>query len=121
MSALRVERFHEPLTTQRVVPCLRVRLMLRVKLRIVSVVILGNEARPVLHAAIVVAVVLCEAPDYVERSLIRWLRRSVHAALVFALLNIVRESSRTDIRSARGDYGPVIEEGATARGVCSQV
>jgi hypothetical protein len=57
----------------------------------------------------------------VKRSLTTWLRRSVHAALVFALLNIVRDSSRTDIRSARGDYGPVIEERAIAFRVRGQL
>ena len=70
---------------------------------------------------LIVAESLCEAPDYVKRSLTTWLRRSVHAALVFALLNIVRDSSRTDIRSARGDYGPVIEEGAIAFRVRGQL
>jgi hypothetical protein len=89
----------------------------------------GNEdvvcsidiARILFHAHVVVTPVLCEAPDYVKRSLTTWLRRGVHAALVFALLNIVRDSSRTDIRSARGDYGSVIEEGAIAFRVRGQL
>jgi hypothetical protein len=87
----------------------------------VNVVVADDGAAPLLYADIIVSVILCEAPDYVKRSLTTWLRRSVQAALVFALLNIVRDSSRTDIRSARGDYGPVIEEGAIAFRVCSQV
>ena len=87
----------------------------------IAVVTVANEATPLLDAYIVVPPILCEAPDYVKRSLTTWLRRSVHAALVFALLNIVRDSSRTDIRSARGDYGPVIEEGAIAFRVRGQL
>ena len=56
----------------------------------VDIVAAHNVPAPLLHAEIIVAVVLCEAPDYVKRSLTTWLRRGVHAALVFALLNIVR-------------------------------
>jgi len=80
-----------------------------------------SGARVLLHADVVVAPILCEAPGYVKWSYTTWLRRSVHGALVFALLNIVRDSSRTDIRSARGDYGPVIEEGAIAFRVRGQL
>jgi hypothetical protein len=70
-----------------------------------------------LDTGIIVAPVLCEATDYVKRSLAAWPRRSIHEDLVFALFNIVPDSSYTDIWSARGDYGTVIEEGAIARRV----
>ena len=64
---------------------------------------------------------MCEAPDYVKWSLGAWPMRSIYAAFVFALLNIVLDSSYADIRSARGDYGTVIEEGAIARRVRGQL
>jgi hypothetical protein len=121
MLALLVEGFNKALLLQVPVPQLGKLFVLLVKLDVVGVVRALDKAAPLLHGDVVVAVVLCEAPDYVKRSLTTWLRRSVQAALVFALLNIVRDSSRTDIRSARGDYGPVIEEGAIAFRVCSQV
>ena len=80
-----------------------------------------DVAAPLLDGNVIIPPVLCEAPGYVKWSYTTWLRRSVHGALVFALLNIVRDSSRTDIRSARGDYGPVIEEGAIAFRVRGQL
>ncbi len=95
--------------------------ILLVNLPAIHIQAVMDRTRPLLDTEVVVAPILCEAPDYVKRSLTTWLRRSVHAALVFALLNIVRDSSRTDIRSARGDYGPVIEGGAIAFRVRGQL
>jgi hypothetical protein len=118
---LRVEYLGEALLSQVLVPHLGELFMLLVEFGVIAVLLAFDKAAPLFHSGIIVAPVLCEAPDYVKRSLTTWLRRSVQAALVFALLNIVRDSSRTDIRSARGDYGPVIEEGAIAFRVCSQV
>ena len=113
-NALVRESLHESLRVQVLVPQGGEAFVFAVKLGVKGVHALTNEAAPLLDSGVIVAVVLCEAPDYVKRSFTTWLRRSVHAALVFALLNIVRDSSRTDIRSARGDYGPVIEEGPIA-------
>jgi hypothetical protein len=110
----RVEDLGEALQTQVAVPRLGKADVLLVQPHQMHLAVADDVAAPLLDGNIIVAPVLCEAPDYVKRSYTTWLRRSVHGARVFALLNIVRDSSRTDIRSARGDYGPVIEEGAIA-------
>ena len=120
-NALVREGFHESLRVQVPVPKDCETFVFAVKLGVKGIHAVTNEAAPLLDSGVVVAVVLCEAPDYVKRSFTTWLRRSIRAALVFALFNIVRDSSRTDIRSGRGDYGTVIEEGAIARRVRGQI
>lgn len=86
-----------------------------------DIVTAHDIAAPLLHAYIIVAVVLCEVPDYVMWGLHAWPRSSIYASIVFALLNIVRDSSYADIWSARGDYGPVIEEVVIASRVRGQL
>ena len=91
--------------------------MLLVELHQTDIVVANDIAAPLLDSHVIVPPVLCEAPDYVKWSLEAWPRRSICGAFVFALLNIVLDSSYADIRSARGDYGTVIEEEAIARRV----
>ena len=121
MLALGLEGLGEALQTQVVVPYFGKALVLLVKLGKLHVVAANHVAAPLFHAYVVVAVVLCEAPDYVKRSRDARPMRSIYAGLAFALLNIVRDSSPADIRSAGGDYGTVIEEGAIARRVRGQL
>jgi hypothetical protein len=61
-----LEGFGEALQSQIVVPHLGESLVLLVQADEVNVVAVVNRAAPLLHAYIVVAVILCEAPDYVE-------------------------------------------------------
>ena len=118
---LLLEGFGEALQAQVVVPLLSKLLVLVVKRSVEDVMAVADETRPLLDSYVVVSPVLCEAPDYVKWSLDAWPMRSIYAGLAFALLNIVRDSSHADIRLARGDYGPVIEEGAVARRVRGQL
>jgi hypothetical protein len=115
------EGFYKALQSQVVVPYLGETLVLLVKRNQMHVVVADDIAAPLLDAHVVIAPVLCEAPDYVKWSLDAWPMRSIYAGLAFALLNIVRDSSHADIRLAGGDYGTVIEEGAIARRVRGQL
>ena len=63
---LLLEGFGEALQSQVVVPHLGESLMLLVQADEVNVVVADDIAAPLLHAYIVVPVILCEAPDYVE-------------------------------------------------------
>jgi hypothetical protein len=60
------EGFGETLQAQVVVPLLGKLFVLTVKLGVECVVVVSNEARPLLDRNIIVAPVLCEAPDYVK-------------------------------------------------------
>jgi len=65
--------------------------------------------------------ILCEAPDYVEWKPDTSRGRSFYTVIAFVQLNIVRDSFRADIWSARGDHGTVIEEVFFARRVHCQL
>jgi hypothetical protein len=117
LGAFAVEGFNKALTAYVPVPLSGEVLVLGVQAGIEHIVVALYRAGVLLDADVIISPVLCEATDYVKRSLAAWPRRSIHEDLVFALFNIVPDSSYTDIWSARGDYGTVIEEGAIARRV----
>jgi len=58
------------LQTQVVVPLLSESLMLFVQLNQVHIVIAHDGAAPLLGAGVIVAPILCEAPDYVKQALL---------------------------------------------------
>ena len=61
-----VEGLGEALTTQVVVPHFGESLVLRMEVGKLHVLAAHDVPAPLLHAYVVVAVVLCEAPDYVK-------------------------------------------------------
>ena len=84
--------------------------MLPVKLRVDAVLLIAHKAGPLLYAEVVVAEILCEALDYVEWKPDISRGPCIYTVIAFVYLNIVRDSFRADIWSARGDHGTVIEE-----------
>jgi hypothetical protein len=63
---LSLEGFGEALLSQIFVPQLSEAFVFGVKLRVIAVVGFPDEAAPLLNPCVVVAVILCEAPDYVK-------------------------------------------------------
>jgi len=74
-----------------------------------DVVAVGDEAAPLLNADVVIAPVLCEAPDYVKQAVFGSRNGCIYEAIALAGVNIVLDSSRADNRSARGDHAREIE------------
>jgi len=67
---LPLEGFGEALQTQVLVPQLGESLMLLVQLEKVHIVVADDGAAALLSAGVIVAPVLCEAPDYVKQALL---------------------------------------------------
>jgi hypothetical protein len=63
---LSLEGFGEALLSQVLVPQLGEAFVFRVKLQVIAVVRIADESAPLLNPCVVVAVILCEAPDYVK-------------------------------------------------------
>ncbi len=74
---LSLEGFKKALRSKVLVPQLGELFVLLVKLDVVCVIGADDVAAPLLHAGVIVAVVLCEAPDYVEASR-SWIEERLH-------------------------------------------
>jgi site-specific recombinase XerD len=101
---LLLEGFGEALQSQIVVPHLGESFVLLVQADEVNVVVADNRAAPLLHANVIVAVILCEQPDYVNSAAVLEGLRCVYALMPLAFLHIVWNLPRADNWSARGRF-----------------
>jgi hypothetical protein len=109
------EGFSEALQVEVSVPLGGEAFMLSVQAGKGDIAPIDEGAGELLHADVIVAPVLCEAKDYVNRAHFGLRKPCIHAVGSLARINIVLDSSRADKHSAGEDHARDIEEGVVRR------